>query len=610
MLFEARGQFRDAEASYKVGELRKRAAIKPILAGSNPPSESSLVLAVDFTVLSQARMKARQGRLAEAEVDARRALLSRLKDQGKYNAVTPRFIMGLADILVEQGRYRRSRASWRAWRSRSTRPSALPSDRRHRRPAAVAARRHPEPAAQGSGKRSRSMPRSTRRSRIGSRSGGRRSNSTAGAFPRSTPPARSTPASPRPKQLREERRLRGSARTISIPRSARGTLAIGLMRAGRDQRCDPRIQGGDSGPDGVLARERRRRRHHGRRGAQPAPAEHRRSLYRHACARARTRPAMSAVETFSLADAIRGHSVQQALAASSARALRRIRRWPNSSARNRISASRSMRNSARSTTCLSLPSGERDEKGVQAINASINTLRADRDKARQEISQRFPTYADLIDRRSRHRSTRSRRRLTDGEAMLSFYFGQTSSFVWAVPKRRPGRVRRDQGDQRRHRKQGTQAARGAGAAGGDDLGHSAVRSQARATSSIALLLKPVESGWKPAKNLIVVTNGALGLLPLSLLPTAPAEVEADDDPLFASYRNVPWLARTHAVTIGAVGGGAAHACGNCRPASPTRGELIAFGDPYFSKEQEAEADKRRQASGSPMPPATRRAACR
>ena len=28
MLFEARGQFREAEAAYKLGELRKRAAIK------------------------------------------------------------------------------------------------------------------------------------------------------------------------------------------------------------------------------------------------------------------------------------------------------------------------------------------------------------------------------------------------------------------------------------------------------------------------------------------------------------------------------------------------------------------------------------------------------
>ena len=62
------------------------------------------MLSVDFTVLSQARVKARQGRFAEAEVDARRALLSQLKNQGKYSPVTPRFIGGLADILVEQGR--------------------------------------------------------------------------------------------------------------------------------------------------------------------------------------------------------------------------------------------------------------------------------------------------------------------------------------------------------------------------------------------------------------------------------------------------------------------------------------------------------------------------
>ena len=39
-----------------------------------------------------------------------------------------------------------------------------------------------------------------------------------------------------------------------------------------------------------------------------------------------------------------------------------------------------------------------------------------------------------------------------------------------------------------------------------------------ASELYSLLLQPVESGWKPAKSLIVVTNGALGLLPLSLLP--------------------------------------------------------------------------------------------
>src|SRR5262249_56817074 len=66
----------------------------------------------------------------------------------------------------------------------------------------------------------------------------------------------------------------------------------------------------------------------------------------------------------------------------------------------------------------------------------------------------------------------------------------------------------------------------------------------------ATLLKPVETGWRGSKSLIVATNGALGALPLGLLPTAPAQVDVAAKPLFAGYRNVPWLARTHAVTAG------------------------------------------------------------
>ncbi|NEV77893.1 hypothetical protein DYI24_12680, partial [Rhodopseudomonas sp. BR0C11] len=85
LLFEARGQIREAESAYRLGEQRRRAAIKPLLGSENPPSESQLLQAVDLTIISQARTKARQGRLAEAETDARRALLSRLKDTGKYN---------------------------------------------------------------------------------------------------------------------------------------------------------------------------------------------------------------------------------------------------------------------------------------------------------------------------------------------------------------------------------------------------------------------------------------------------------------------------------------------------------------------------------------------
>src|SRR4029453_382270 len=106
----------------------------------------------------------------------------------------------------------------------------------------------------------------------------------------------------------------------------------------------------------------------------------------------------------------------------------------------------------------------------------------------------------------------------------------------------------------------------------------------------SLLLKPVEAGWKQSKSLIVVTNGALGLLPLSLLPTAPGQPRATKDLLFASYRNVPWLARTHAVTM-VPSSAALRTLRGLPPGKPERSELIAFGDPHFSKEQHAEATK-------------------
>ena len=102
------------------------------------------------------------------------------------------------------------------------------------------------------------------------------------------------------------------------------------------------------------------------------------------------------------------------------------------------------------------------------------------------------------------------------------------------------------------------------------------------------LLRPVEQAWKPAKSLVIVTNGALGLLPLSLLPTSPAEITRDDDPLFSSYRQVPWLARTHAVSL--MPSAAALITMRKLPAAgPGRSDLVGFGDPVFSPEDSEKA---------------------
>src|SRR5262249_12776069 len=112
----------------------------------------------------------------------------------------------------------------------------------------------------------------------------------------------------------------------------------------------------------------------------------------------------------------------------------------------------------------------------------------------------------------------------------------------------------------------------------------------------ALRLQPVEQAWKPTKHRIVVTNGALGLLPLSLLPTEAVKIN-ETEPYFASYRQVPWLARTHAITM--VPSTAAFRTLRALPvASAKRERFMGFGDPFFNAQQLAEKHPARPGSAS------------
>jgi CHAT domain-containing protein len=230
---------------------------------------------------------------------------------------------------------------------------------------------------------------------------------------------------------------------------------------------------------------------------------------------------------------------------------------------------------------LSLASHERDEKGVQALRASINGLRVQRDGLRADIAKKFPTYADLVDPKPPS-VEQIKATLKPGESLLSFYFGREASFVWAVPKDGPvayAAIPATAGQLETKIRKLREALEPQAASIADipafDL--------ALGYELYSLLLKPVEAGWKPSKQLIVVTNGALGLLPLALLPTAPAQLKDTGTP-FAGYRDVPWLVRTHAVTM--VPSAAALRTLRQIPAGvASRERMIGFGDPLFSKEQ-------------------------
>jgi CHAT domain-containing protein len=582
LFYEAQGLFHQAELAYADAERSRRASIaKMQTAGINAFKISEAAHAADVMLVAISKMKAKQGHLADAEVDARKALLSGLKAQGKYNFKTPRFIESLAGILVQEGRFaeaeRLMRIAIEIQQTIGIPDGSQVSVGLLSRLGAIYVLQRKFPDAQSiyNGMDKALAEWTEERRNVYELTEFR----IAALYASGQIEAGITSARSR-LEIRQARLGENHFDTAL----ARGTLALGLAKAGRNddalrefKRAIPVLvapAGESTGEDdlGVVVMRRQQ--------IQDL-VEGYISLV------ANTRQPDGASETFALADSIRGSSVQQALAESSIRASASdpalaalVRREQDLS--KQVNSQLGLLNNL-----LATPPPERDERVVEITNASIGKLRLDRDAARTEIDKRFPSYADLVNPKPPN-VDQVKASLKAGEAMLSFYFGREASFVWAIPKE--GEI-----------------AFAAIPLTGDGLEskvrqlREALEPQAAMISDIpafdlklgfelySLLLKPVEAGWKPAKNLIVVTNGALGLLPLSLLPTAPSEARLDDDPLFSSYRNVPWLARTHAVTT-VPSAAALRTLRQLPPGKANRGELIAFGDPYFSVEQQAEAD--------------------
>ena len=130
---------------------------------------------------------------------------------------------------------------------------------------------------------------------------------------------------------------------------------------------------------------------------------------------------------------------------------------------------------------------------------------------------------------------------------MSFYFGRYASFVWVVPKEGPvafesiASTAADIETKVRNLREALESPANLADYPPFDVG--------LAHDLYGLLLKPVEVAWKPAKEPDRRNKRRTRPAATSLLPTAQAEVNHDEGPLFAGYRRVPWLGRTHAVTI-------------------------------------------------------------
>jgi len=251
-------------------------------------------------------------------------------------------------------------------------------------------------------------------------------------------------------------------------------------------------------------------------------------------------------KTLGLADNLRGRSVQRALAQASARAAAKDLALAGL-ARSEQDLSRQLNDAVRDlANLLAQPSDRRDDKTVQGARAKVAKLRADHAAAQAGLTVKFPAYAKFVDPPPVE-GEEIRALLGDDEALLSFYFGESASFVWAVSANKPLTfhalsITRDELDAKVAKLREALEPEAA------TVKEIPAFDVPLAYSLYAALLAPVEDVWRPAHNLLVVANGSLGFLPLGLLPTAADQPAPDPVTLFAEYRKVPWLAREHAIT--------------------------------------------------------------
>ena len=295
----------------------------------------------------------------------------------------------------------------------------------------------------------------------------------------------------------------------------------------------------------------------------------------------------AAEEAFRVADIVRGQSVQAALAQSAARATIADPALAELARREQDAQKEIAGLNGILSNLLAAGEGDANPGAVQALRAQIDGLRDERGKLASEIEKRFPDYAELINPKPVG-IAQIRAALKPGEALVAFYVSDQKSYVWAIPQAGDIAVAVVPmgAEKLAERVALLRAALDPNAGTVEEIPAFDV---AAAYELYSAFLAPVEKGWQSAKNLIVVADGALSFLPLAILPTKPVGALKDSAVVFSSYRSVPWLARTHAVTM--VPSVAALKALRAAPAREAKAPFVGFGDPYFNAEQAAQGVK-------------------
>jgi len=287
-------------------------------------------------------------------------------------------------------------------------------------------------------------------------------------------------------------------------------------------------------------------------------------------------------EAFSLADFVRGRTVTRALVASNVRAASRTPGLADLARREQDALTQIGALNGLLSKVLSAPSDQQNPEVIQDLRSRIGRLRSARAALTQEIEVQFPDYADLINPKPAN-VAETRSSLKPGETLVATFVSEDHSYVWAIPHTGPVSFTSTE--------LGTKAITQTVKALRETLDPQAVTlggipafDLQKAYRLYAALLKPLEKSWKDSSHLIMVPHGALGYLPFAVLPTKPVILGPETKPLFSNYRTIPWLARTHSVTV-LPSVASLRSLRSLPVTDLDRRPFVGFGDPYFNLSQ-------------------------
>jgi tetratricopeptide (TPR) repeat protein len=421
-VLEARGHLAESLAAFEAAESARRGNIDKSARAMVAVPRAHLEQAADLQLLAIARVKAKLGRLVEAETDARRALLNRLRATGKYAPATARYIAALGMLMVEQGRYGDAKKLI-ATTVDIFREVGVPEDTQTF--VGVMSNLASVQALAGEWTQAAEsydvIRRAVEKWEPGRRGPFLTNLSRVETLYRTGRVEDGLRVSRRLLEFREQRYGPQNSETAL----ARGFHAAGLALAKRDEEALKEFRAAvplltettfkTDNDDALNAAARDR--------STQAVVESYIALLERLGAGAGPDVA---TDTFRLADAIRGRSVQKALTAASARMTASDPKLAEAVRKEQDLRQQIGTQLGQLNALLASPPSERDEAGVATLRKEIEKTRAEHQKVRADIDRRYPDYADLIDPKPPS-VAQIKQMLKPGEALLSFYFGRDAS---------------------------------------------------------------------------------------------------------------------------------------------------------------------------------------